>query len=301
MADDAEIFLEWVNAALDFGIDRLNEHEVHPFVLIELSSGGRHVSRIKTIGDDSEDAAERDVDGGREYIAGVEPERFYALIWDGCSVGDQGEEQHGVFVEAADRLGHAGIFASRYQPTESGELARVGGVLFVSKAPALWPPSTSKPRKSRRQPPPVPAPPEPEPPIETLEQLAHHALHVGLDLLGAGHDLPFVILIEGNGKENRMVLQNSRGNDVEELVSWGRELISEQQGAVLYALVYFGNMERDGKPLTIIAAEAEDRAGQALLYVQSYELNKSGKVVRRGQPNPISKIQGLWNGGARIR
>ncbi|MCY2986869.1 MAG: hypothetical protein NTY19_03265 [Planctomycetota bacterium] len=126
---------QWVDEALDLGLECFEDGDHTPFIMLR-AGGERHLTDLKSAdGTISEELLE----AGRGLIQEFAGSgQYYVLVWDGY-LTTAGKRRDAVFAEAGAASGGPGLlFAHRYKQTKSGKLSKVGKRLVAAEVTHLW-------------------------------------------------------------------------------------------------------------------------------------------------------------------
>lgn len=279
--EDAERLNQLVSAVISTGFQRLQAGNETPFACLAHE------------GEESFDITEPALEEGefedlvnsvREAVASNEDAQQYAIGYMGNAEADDGEIVQGLYVEAGNLNGQAPIYFVRYTVSEAGAIQPADEVELYQEGENLWVGDDGSNSDEDD---------EEETADSPLNELIPSVFSMAVDRLKEGIDRPCACL--ANSAEDPISILDPKPTDAsnDELLDFLRGHIATLDEPQMYAIVYFAEMEVDGKDTDAIIVEAGERDGEASMFGLTYKVSKSGKV-EHDEIEYLEAIDHLW-------
>lgn len=285
MAKKITSFGEWVQSAIDFGIECLDVSTGETIIVLE----NKRVI-VEDRGDGPDNA--RQIIGRELILEFKRDERNYALVWPGLLDGVEDEPIDVIIVEAGNAEGRSAIVAQRYVVTSEATLEKVGPLLNIAPGANLW---TTKRPKSELANGCLPAHVRVKPPYGfTVKDFAEAVIKEALERMQKGNEIPFACLFyEDSNQQLILGPKSADGTSYVDIADDLRQAVIEDERAWMYAVTYFATQEVGDKTIDIVVTETGDRTGKAPVYIRKFKVTKSLEL--KTKPMEYSEeIDNLW-------
>lgn len=277
---------DWIYEAIDLGIQRLAEESTLPVVFFCTASGERHIVELQFEGETIED----DLQEGRTVLAEIKDGTYYALVWEGIAIEDDGRQLDAIYVEAGKRNENAVLTAKAYAKSET-EIVTVGDLLFVENIPNLWSGVTStrndkKGKKAKKQ---------SVDKIDSLDSLALYGSSYHLEQVNEGIEALCVFMVDNAGEMHNVMIQANEGEMSSDLLDDAPDFVRRLGAGKMYAVTTTQTVELEGQASDVVVILTGDNEGDAFTYVRKYQLSDSGQVARAAKPFVYAKTNNFWH------
>lgn len=281
--EDTQRLNQLVSAVISTGFQRLQAGNETPFACLAHEgedSFGVNEPELK------EGEFEDLVNSVREAVASDEDAQQYAIGYMGNAEEEDGEIVQGLYVEAGDMNGQAPIYFIRYTVSESGVIQPADEVELYEEGESLWVGDDESDSEEDNE-------SEEESSDSPLNDLIPSVFSMAVDRLKEGIDRPCACL--ANSADAPISILDPKPSDTsnEELLNVLRGHVTTLDEPQMYAIVYFAEMEVDGKDTDAIIVEAGERDGEASMFGMTYKVSKSGKV-KHDEIEYLEAIDHLW-------
>lgn len=272
--EDAQRLNQLVSAVVSEAFQRLEAGNETPFAFVAHPNG----DSFGVYEPESKDGEFCDlVNSVREGVMSDEDGDQYAVAYLGTDEVD-GELVEGLYVEAGDLYGQETTYFKRYSMSESGKVLPAEDIKVYQEGESLWSGDDESEEEASDSP---------------LNDLIPSVFSMAVDRLKEGIDRPCACL--SNSADDPVSILDPKPTDAsnEELLDFLRGHVTTLDEPQMYAIVYFAEMEVDGKDTHAIIVEAGERDGEASMFGMKYKVSKSGKV-KHDDIEYLEAIDHLW-------
>lgn len=276
MTEDLDAFLDWTREIIELALECLDVASGEMLVVIGYDSGERKIMRVEHPGGTDELGSQR-LQFGREVVAEFDDAQYYGMLWSGTRAHEVPELREVIALEVGSQSGRSSFLTQPYRVTDDDCLEAVGqpqmarhGVenIWSLKQGIAWSTADSSVGEEADE-------NRTFEPISTLEDLGQRALDFALFRMTTGTEVPFACLVDSETGRGRIVPGEPRTADYSELAAKLREYVAGEDQSQMYAIVYFGVIQRGTKEIDIVTAETGARDGAQAVFGRTFDVSKS--------------------------